>query len=390
MIPKTFHEITAADILSLFENRVAEGRTLEYKKELPHEGESKKIPFLAEVSAFANTSGGDLVFGVSEENGFIRSIDGVKVENPDKEILRLDNAIRNGIDPRLPSVHIRAVPLNSGAFIFVVRVSRSWNAPHRVVFNDHSKFYGRSSAGKYPLDVTELRSAFLLSERLSEKIRAFRNERAISLLTETTQTVNLKKGGKLLLHLLPLSAFTGTSANLIAPRTELSGLFPPLGEGGWSHKLNIDGFVTYSEDQERNSVRYCQLFRSGIIEAVIVLTPWDKGELVLASPWYEQEILKATKRYLAGLSKFSIEAPLYLALSLVDMKGYRLGFGQVFFRSDGDTLDRELVLLPEVVIDDFRADIPEALHPIFDMVSNAFGYEQSYNYDQNGKWRGTP
>lgn len=160
-----FQEITADDIVSLFENRIAEGRTLEYKSELPHEGESKKIPFLAEVSAFANTSGGDLVFGVSEENGFIRSIDGVKVENPDKEILRLDNTIRNGIDPRLPSVHIRAIPLND-AFIFVVRVPRSWSAPHRVVFNDHSKFYGRSSAGKYPLDVSELRSAFLLSEHL--------------------------------------------------------------------------------------------------------------------------------------------------------------------------------------------------------------------------------
>ncbi len=386
MIPKTFQEITADDIVGLFDNRVAEGRTLEYKSELPHEGESKKIPFLAEVSAFANTSGGDLVFGVSEENGFIRSIDGVKVENPDKEILRLDNAIRNGIDPRLPAVHIKAIPIDD-AFIFVVRVFRSWSAPHRVVFNDHSKFYGRSSAGKYPLDVTELRSAFLLSEHLSEKIHAFRNERAISLLTEENQTVNLKKGGKLLFHLLPLSAFTGTSANLIAPRTELSTQFSPLGVSGWNHKLNIDGFVTYSEDQDRNSVGYCQIFRSGIIEAVVVLSPYGNGDLVLQGQWYEQEILKATKRYLAGLSKYSVEPPVYLALSLVGMKGYRLG---VDFGTRRDTLDRELVLLPEVVIEDFRADISRSLHSTFDMVWNAFGYEQSCNYDENGQWRGTP
>ena len=390
LIPKAFQELTFADIVSLFENKIPEGRTLEYKSRLPHEGESKKIPFLAEVSAFANTSGGDIVFGVSEKNGFIVSIDGLKLEDPDKEILRLDNTIRNGIDPRLPAVHIRAIHIANGAFIIVIRVPQSWSAPHRVIYNDHSKFYGRSSAGKYPLDVTELRSAFLHSERLSEKIHAFRNERAISLLTESFQAVNIKQGGKLLLHILPLSAFAGSSANLIAPKVELSTQFPPLGGGGWSHKLNIDGFVTYSEDRERNSVSYCQLFRSGIVEAVVVLVPRGDGDLILPSLWYEQEILKSTKRYLASLSKFSIEVPLYLALSLVGMKGYRLGVGQELFQSGGDTLDRSLVILPEVVIDDFEADITEALHPTFDMVWNAFGYEQSHNYDPKGKWKHRP
>lgn len=390
MIPKVFYEIAPIDISNLMENRVPEGSTLEYKSELPHEGESKKIPFLAEVSAFANTSGADLIFGVHEENGFIKSIDGVRTEDPDREILRLDNAIRSGIEPRLPSIHIRAIPMDTGVFVFIIRVPQSWNAPHRVIFSDHSKFYGRSSAGKYPLDVSQLRAAFLRSERVSDKIHAFREKRTIALLTERQQVVNLKSGGRLVLHILPLSAFAGVSGNRIAPRTELSTLFPPLGGGGWSHRMNIDGFMTYSEDHDGNSVAYCQVHRSGIVEAVTVLAPLQNGELILPSEWYERKILEATKQYLTGLAKYDIEVPIYMALSLVGMKDYRLGVGEMFFRSGKDILDRELILLPEAVLDDYAADIPEAFRPIFDMVWNAFGYEGSYNYNEQGEWRGTP
>ncbi len=389
MIPKKFNEIILTDILNLMENKVPEGSSLEYKSELPHEGESKKIPFLAEVSAFANTSGGDLIFGVREENGFVKSIEGTRTDDPDREILRLENIIRSGIDPRLPSVHIRAIPNNTGTFLFIIRVPQSWNAPHRVIFSDHSKFYGRSSAGKYPLDVSQLRTAFLRSESLSDKMHSFREERTIDLLTEQQPGVNLSKGGRLVLHLIPLSAFAGVSGNRITPRAELTAIFPPIGGGAWSYRMNIDGIMTYSTNAEEDIVTYCQLFRSGIVEAVIVLGPMQNGALVLQSVWYEREILKSTKEYLVGLEKHDIEVPIFAALSLVGMKDYSLGVGEMFIRSAGYNLERELILLPEALLDDYATDIPQAFHPIFDMVWNTFGYERSYNYNEQGEWVGT-
>ena len=46
-----------------------------------------------------------------------------------------------------------------------------------IVFKQNSRFYSRNSAGKYALDVAELRGAFALSASVGERIREFRDFR---------------------------------------------------------------------------------------------------------------------------------------------------------------------------------------------------------------------
>lgn len=128
MIPKHLDDISYDDLLSMV-NVVAESKTIEYKSELPHEGDSKKIPFLAEISALANTIGGDIIFGVEEKNGIAINVPGIKIKNLDKETLRLENSIQNGIEPRISDVGIKSIKLPSGNYVLIVRVGRSWNAP---------------------------------------------------------------------------------------------------------------------------------------------------------------------------------------------------------------------------------------------------------------------
>ena len=66
MIPKRFEDIGFSDLEALINNQVAEGKTIEYKKEIVTNASSDKEPFLAGVSAFANTIGGDFIIGNSE------------------------------------------------------------------------------------------------------------------------------------------------------------------------------------------------------------------------------------------------------------------------------------------------------------------------------------
>jgi predicted HTH transcriptional regulator len=64
MIQIPFDRIDKTHIESLVTNEVPEGRTIEYKQALPGGNDVAKKEFLADVSSFANASGGDLLYGV--------------------------------------------------------------------------------------------------------------------------------------------------------------------------------------------------------------------------------------------------------------------------------------------------------------------------------------
>lgn len=79
MIPKLLNDIVEDDLLALISNGVAEGRTIDYKRELPGSSDSAKKEFLADASSFANTIGGDLVFGMDEDQGLPTRLSGLQV-----------------------------------------------------------------------------------------------------------------------------------------------------------------------------------------------------------------------------------------------------------------------------------------------------------------------
>jgi len=93
MIPKNLDQITEKDLQTLIDNSVLERKTIEYKQLLPSNSDSDKKEFLADVSSFANASGGDLIFGIvqNKETGVPEKLEGLDIKNPDQEVLRLDN-----------------------------------------------------------------------------------------------------------------------------------------------------------------------------------------------------------------------------------------------------------------------------------------------------------
>ena len=204
MIPKNIDQITEADLQVLIDNEVLEGKTIEYKQELPSNPDSEKKEFLADVSSFANAIGGDLIYGISEDPVTKAPIEltGLDIKNADKEISRLDSMIRDGIEPRMPGVVIQPCSLSNSKTALIIRIPKSWINPHRVTYKGHDKFYARSSNGKYPLDVSELRIAFNLSETLAERIRKFREER-ISKIYANDMPVPFTNNAKIVLHLIP-------------------------------------------------------------------------------------------------------------------------------------------------------------------------------------------
>jgi hypothetical protein len=366
MIPKPLHQIGLSDLQALIDGPVAESKTIEYKIEIPGKGDP--VPFLAGVSSFANTSGGDLLIGVEEENGLPKALPGIEVENLDQELLRLEHLMATGLEPRLPRVDIRPVKVEGDRYVLVVRAPRSWVAPHRVKGNQ--KFYGRNSAGKYPLDVGELRTAFTLSETVAERIRNFRVDRIARIYGRETP-VPLLDGGCVVLHVLPIGAFTERQSLDLSDYHSWSktiGLMDISVPD--SRRINLDGVATFAAGRSERSRMYTQLFRSGAVEAVAIIEQVREGLNLTA---LEKQLNDAVFRYANAIAGLGMEPPLYVFLSFLSVRGFQLYNPDPLSTEGAPVLGEDSILLPEVVIEQKESEPHRIMQPLFDMVWNAFG-----------------
>jgi hypothetical protein len=392
MIQKPFDQIDKTDIESLVTNGVEEGRTIDYKLELPGGKDSEKKEFLADVSSFANAAGGDLLYGVEEQRdgdgkstGIPKDVPGVAIPNADAEIRRLENIIRDGIRPRIAGIHLRTVDGFANGPVLIIRFQKSYAAPHMVTFQDHSRFYSRYSKGKYPLDVGEIRTAFALSESLPERIRRFRDERLARIVADETP-VELYDSPKVILHLLPVTALNIATHFDLASFERYRAYLSPLAGGGPSFRYNLDGVVTYIPPLENGgSQGYVQLFRNGTIESVdsYMLSAY-RNEKLIPHAHLESTMISNLKNYLKLQEVIGLTPPIVLLLSLIGVKDYRIGFG--LFNDTKAPIDRDSVLLPDNLVQDFTADSADILHPVFDCLWQAAGWPQCRNYDAKGKW----
>lgn len=391
MIAKNIEQITEEDLQALIDNSVVERKTLEYKQALPSNSDSDKKEFLADVSSFANASGGDLIYGITSDKktGTPKSVDGLSIENADQEILRLESMIRDGIGPRISSVTTKSISLSNSRDALLIRIPKSWNSPHRVTFKGHDKFYSRSSNGKYPLDVGELRIAFNLSETITERIRSFRQDRLSNILTNETP-VPFYENAKIVLHLIPIISFSPAQAYDIGKIASHPGEMPPMYCSGWNNRYNLEGFLTFSGGREEESHSYVQLFRNGIIEAVegLLLEPHHKGErLLIPSIAYEKELISSLTDYLSILKTLNVEPPIFVFLTLLGVKGYSMAVDTSRFWIDEiHTIDRDVLPLPEVIVENYDVRAEQVLKLCFDSIWNACGFPRSFNYDDKGEW----
>lgn len=392
MIQKPLDAVTKADIDALIANKVCECRTIEYKKELPGDSDEDKREFLADVSSFANAAGGDILYGVTATEGIPVAALGLS-GNLDSAKLRMESIIRDGIEPRIQGIGLRIVEGFSGGCVLIVHMPKSWSAPHMVTFKRLSRFFSRTSAGKYQLDVTEIRSAFLMSESLSEKIKHFRNDRLARIVAGETP-VPLRKGARLILHILPVVSFASDFSLDISIVAKHTINLKPMGDIGWNNRLNLDGVVTCSGGLSRadESLSYCQVFRSGQVESVYsgIVREDEGGRRFIASVHYEENIIMAVSKYLEVLKAIGVPCPLIIFISMVGVSGAFMWTSDTS-TPDAVAIDRDTIILSDIPIEDYslvgsEKDVAKTLRPNFDAVWNACGYERSMNFDTSGNW----
>lgn len=389
-------EIEERHLRGLVELGISEQRSVEYKSKLPGRSDTEGKEFVSDVCSFANAGGGDIVYGMEEDKGVPTALTGVETQDSDSEILRLDSMILSGVDPRPPGFRSRYISLSNGKYAFVTRIPRSFARPHAVDYKGRFRFYSRNSAGKYEMDVAEIRNAVLAGEAVADRLRSFRLGRLADVVAgevplETNDTAAL------VLHVLPLASF-----DVPAPSIDLTtarrgdARFLPISLGG-NDRYNFDGLLCHGIDflhgdpGERRPESYVLLFRSGQIEAVdsVILWPEPDGPII-PSAVFEGELLRAMEGYLDLLSRLGIGGPVYVALSMLGVQGYTMAVGR-YGRANLGSVDRDTLVVPEVMAESVRMDregIERLMRPIFDQIWNACGYPGSGLYDENGRWVG--
>lgn len=395
LFEKNFYSITAEDLKNLIAYKVSEDKTVEFKQELPGNSDSEIKEFLADVSSFANALGGMIYYGISEEEGVALTIDGVAVDDADKEILRLQNIISSSIKPRLTQLVIRIIEVDDKKVI-IVRIPRSWSAPHVVDYKNRWRFYIRTSAGKHPMDIDEVREKMILSNSLSEKIHQFRDQR-FDLINSGEYPIKLICDSQVVLHLIPFSSFYPSgneSINFnIVPENYYK--IPPLYSGISYNRYNLEGYINFGSIREDGSCAgYVQIFRNGIFESVnssmLCHPDYADNRCFIPSTLVEREIVEKLGRYFSYQKTMGVIPPIALFLSFLNIYGYFLAVkGNLDpFEEKKYNYNRENLLLPELIFEDYPDDIPSVMQTIFDILWNAFGWKRSYDYDEEGKWLG--
>lgn len=152
---ETFRQLrTREDLLSLIEDGIEEGLTIDYKSSPSLSRQSKDRDELCkDVSALANSAGGQIVYSVVEDKenkGKPASIDG-GVSDPKISVEWINQVLNSSVRPRLDTVSVQSIDLRPGTG-FVITVGQSHTA-HQA---PDKKYYKRVGTESVPMDDYEI------------------------------------------------------------------------------------------------------------------------------------------------------------------------------------------------------------------------------------------
>src|SRR4030095_16620929 len=140
--------------------------------------------FLAGIAAFANGSGGHVIYGMQAENGQPTQLRPLANFDPNQTLLRIRELVRTGIAPPVLRYEMQPVALTNDGHALVLRIRKTWAGSHMVTYNGDNRFYIRHGGGRRLMDVSEIRRAFVFPETIRDKIERFRLERSERILAD--------------------------------------------------------------------------------------------------------------------------------------------------------------------------------------------------------------
>jgi hypothetical protein len=372
----------------LITDEAAEGLHLEFKEEFPGNWpDAIKKETLADISAFANAGGGDLIYSIAEAQGstYADRIVPQQIADVDSEVRRLQDLLKNSVEPRIPGIQIQPVAVVVAGIpghVMVVRIPQSWVGPHRVIPSLH--FFTREGGRKREINVAEIRTLFLRSAGQAQRVRDFRTERLGKILAGETP-YKLKSDSVLVMHIVPVQAVFGADAVDPVQYLNMTRGMPVICARGVGETLvNLDGAAGARPVHEGETLGYSLIFRNGFIESTWVLgsrRPED-GPL-LAGGVFEDYLAQFVSAVFDELENWGMSKQVIVMLSVLDARKVAVGFQHGFDGPQRKRFDRDVLVVPDMELVGER-DLRLELKPLFDLIWQAAGFVGSPHYDAAG------
>jgi hypothetical protein len=124
------HPQTLEELQAIIERRLTESIHLEFKRSDALMADKGRSEISKDVSAFANSDGGVIIYGIAEEDHKPSRMDG-GVDHKEWTKERLEDIIQSNVAPRLEGLRISQIQLNVERSVYVVSVPRSERGPHQ-------------------------------------------------------------------------------------------------------------------------------------------------------------------------------------------------------------------------------------------------------------------
>jgi hypothetical protein len=143
---------TRADLQRLIDDEIQESLTLDYKASASLAKDSRPRDELCkDVSAFANSAGGQIIYGIEELNAKPTKID----EGSSFTREWIEQVIDSSVQPRIEGLVITPIPLDNGRHVYVLTIPQaSSRAPHQA---PDRKYYKRQNFQSVPMEDYEIR-----------------------------------------------------------------------------------------------------------------------------------------------------------------------------------------------------------------------------------------
>jgi hypothetical protein len=150
---------TKSDLDRLIEEDIQESLNLDYKDARALEKtDPKRNELCKDVSAFANSAGGQIIYGIQEKDHHpVRVQDADAVSPADISREWVEQVIDSTVQPRIQNLRIQPIDVAPGRVAYVITIPQATtNAPHQAPDN---KYYCRQNFQSVPMEDYQVRDA---------------------------------------------------------------------------------------------------------------------------------------------------------------------------------------------------------------------------------------